>query len=117
MQQWAEIRRRVLVEQVSQRQILRETEMHWKTLQITDKLTRRPLPARLRIRLNGTKTLVDTNANASGSYSINLKPGRYYVQVGYASRNRKYKFYGSWVTISNRNVSLSVPLQPDIVIK
>ena len=33
MQQWAEIRRRVLVEQVSQRQILRETGMHWKTLQ------------------------------------------------------------------------------------
>jgi len=87
------------------------------TLQITDKLTRRPLPGRLRIRLNGTKTIVDTNANARGSYSINLKPGRYYVQVGYASRNRKYKFYGSWVTISNRNVTLSVPLQPNIVIK
>ena len=33
MEQWAEIRRRVLVEQVSQRQILRETGMHWKTLQ------------------------------------------------------------------------------------
>jgi len=33
MQQWAEIRRRVLVEQVSQRQILRETGMHWQTLQ------------------------------------------------------------------------------------
>ena len=32
MEQWAEIRRRVLVEQVSQRQILRETGMHWKTL-------------------------------------------------------------------------------------
>lgn len=87
------------------------------TLQITDKLTRRPLPGRLRILLNGTKTIVDTSANARGSYSINLKPGRYYVQVGYASRNRKYKLYGSWVTISNRNVTLSVPLQPDIVIK
>jgi transposase len=33
MEQWSEIRRRVLVEQVSQRQILRETGMHWKTLQ------------------------------------------------------------------------------------
>ena len=33
MEQWAEIRRRVLVEKVSQRQILRETGMHWKTLQ------------------------------------------------------------------------------------
>jgi len=33
MEQWTEIRRRVLVEQVSQRQILRETGMHWKTLQ------------------------------------------------------------------------------------
>ncbi len=32
MQQWAEIRRRVLVEGVSRRQILRETGMHWKTL-------------------------------------------------------------------------------------
>ena len=32
MEQWAEIRRRVLVEKVSQRQILRETGMHWKTL-------------------------------------------------------------------------------------
>ncbi len=33
MEQRAEIRRRVLVEKVSQRQILRETGMHWKTLQ------------------------------------------------------------------------------------
>ena len=32
MQQWAEIRRRVLVEGVSRRQVLRETGMHWKTL-------------------------------------------------------------------------------------
>ena len=32
MQQWAEIRRRVLVEGVSRIQILRETGMHWKTL-------------------------------------------------------------------------------------
>ena len=32
MQQWAEIRRRVLVEGVSRRQILRETGLHWKTL-------------------------------------------------------------------------------------
>ena len=33
MQQWSEIRRRVLVEGVSQRQIIRETGMHWETLQ------------------------------------------------------------------------------------
>jgi transposase len=32
MENWAEIRRRVLVEGVSQREILRETGMHWKTL-------------------------------------------------------------------------------------
>jgi len=32
MEQWAEIRRRVLVEGVSRRQILRETGMHWRTL-------------------------------------------------------------------------------------
>ncbi len=29
MQPWADIRRRVLVEDVSKRQILRETGMHW----------------------------------------------------------------------------------------
>jgi transposase len=33
MEQWSEIRRRVLVEGVSKRQILRETGMHWKTLE------------------------------------------------------------------------------------
>ena len=32
MEQWSEIRRRVLVEGVSRRQILRETGMHWLTL-------------------------------------------------------------------------------------
>ena len=32
MEQWSEIRRRVLVEGVSRRQILRETGMHWRTL-------------------------------------------------------------------------------------
>lgn len=32
MQQWAEIRRRVLIEGVSRRQILRETGMHRNTL-------------------------------------------------------------------------------------
>ena len=32
METWAEIRRRVLVEEVSRRQILRETGMHWRTL-------------------------------------------------------------------------------------
>lgn len=33
MDEWSEIRRRVLVEGVSRRQILRETRMHWRTLQ------------------------------------------------------------------------------------
>jgi transposase len=33
MEQWTEIRRRVLVKGVSRRQILRETGMHWRTLQ------------------------------------------------------------------------------------
>ncbi len=33
MQQWADIRRRVLQEGVSKRQILRETGMHWQTLE------------------------------------------------------------------------------------
>jgi len=33
MQQWADIRRRVLAEGVSKRQILRETGMHWRTLE------------------------------------------------------------------------------------
>src|SRR5512134_2548136 len=32
MDDWSEIRRRVLVEGVSRRQILRETGMHWQTL-------------------------------------------------------------------------------------
>ena len=33
MDQWLEIRRRVLIEGVSKRQILRETGMHWQTLE------------------------------------------------------------------------------------
>ena len=33
MEQWTEIHRRILVEKVSQRQVLRETGIHWKTLQ------------------------------------------------------------------------------------
>lgn len=33
MQLWADIRRRVLVEDVSKRRILRETGMHWRTLE------------------------------------------------------------------------------------
>ena len=33
MQMWTQIRRRVLVEGVSKRQILRETGLHWKTLE------------------------------------------------------------------------------------
>jgi transposase len=32
MEDWSEIRRRILVEGVSRRQILRETKMHWRTL-------------------------------------------------------------------------------------
>lgn len=32
MEEWSEIRRRVLVEKVSRRQVLRETGLHWKTL-------------------------------------------------------------------------------------
>ena len=32
MEQWTEIRRRVLVEGISRRQILRETGLHWQTL-------------------------------------------------------------------------------------
>lgn len=33
MEQWSEIRRRVLVEGVSRRRILREMGMHWLTLE------------------------------------------------------------------------------------
>ena len=33
MQGWSEIRRRVLVEGVSKRQVLRETGLHWTTLE------------------------------------------------------------------------------------
>jgi len=33
MQQWTDIRRRVLTEGVSKRQVLRETGMHWTTLE------------------------------------------------------------------------------------
>ena len=32
MEEWSEIRRRVLVDKESRRQILRETGMHWRTL-------------------------------------------------------------------------------------
>jgi transposase len=41
MEQWLEIRRRVLREGVSKRQILRETGMHWRTLK---KILRHPSP-------------------------------------------------------------------------
>jgi len=41
MQLWADIRRRVLVENVSKRQILRETGMHWRTL---EKILANPQP-------------------------------------------------------------------------
>ena len=33
MQQWTDIRKRVLLEGVSKRQVLRETGMHWTTLE------------------------------------------------------------------------------------
>jgi hypothetical protein len=32
MEQWSELRRRVLVEGVSRRRVMRETGMHWMTL-------------------------------------------------------------------------------------
>ena len=41
MEQWLEIRRRVLREGVSKRQILREMGMHWRTLK---KILRHPSP-------------------------------------------------------------------------
>jgi len=47
MQLWADIRRRVLVEGVSKRQILRETGMHWRTL---EKVLAHPEPPGYRAR-------------------------------------------------------------------
>jgi transposase len=47
MQQWADIRRRVLVENVSKRQILRETGMHWRTL---EKVLANPQPPGYRVK-------------------------------------------------------------------
>ena len=41
MEQWLDIRRRVLCEGVSKRQILRETGMHWTTL---EKILAQPAP-------------------------------------------------------------------------
>ena len=41
MEQWLEIRRRVLREGVSKRQIMRETGMHWETLK---KILEQPSP-------------------------------------------------------------------------
>jgi len=48
MQQWADIRRRVLVEGVSKRQILRETGMHWRTL---EKVLANPQPPGYRTKV------------------------------------------------------------------
>ena len=48
MQQWADIRRRVLVEGVSKRQILRETGMHWRAL---EKVLANPEPPGYRIKV------------------------------------------------------------------
>ena len=50
MQRWADIRRRVLVENVSKRQILRETGMHWRTL---EKVLANPEPPGYRARAFG----------------------------------------------------------------
>ena len=47
MEQWGSIRRRVLVEHVSKRQILRETGMHWQTL---EKILRHSTPPGYRAR-------------------------------------------------------------------
>jgi transposase len=47
MEQWREIRRRVLVEGVSKRQIQRETGLHWKTL---DKILKHSVPPGYRRR-------------------------------------------------------------------
>ena len=48
MQLWADIRRRVLVENVSKRQILRETGMHWRTL---EKILAHPEPPGYRAKV------------------------------------------------------------------
>ena len=47
MQLWADIRRRVLVENVSKRPILRETGMHWRTL---EKVLANPEPSGYRAK-------------------------------------------------------------------
>ena len=47
MEQWAEIRRRVLIEEVPKRQILRETGMHWTTL---EKILAHSAPAGYRLQ-------------------------------------------------------------------
>lgn len=56
MQDWAEIRRRVLVEAVSKRQILRETGMHWQTL---EKILAHPKPPGYRRRQPAKKPKLD----------------------------------------------------------
>ncbi|MBI9019064.1 MAG: SUMF1/EgtB/PvdO family nonheme iron enzyme [Phycisphaerae bacterium] len=58
MEQWAEIRRRVLVEGVSKRQIIRETGMHWQTL---DKILSNSSPPGYR-QLKKRKSLLDAYA-------------------------------------------------------
>ena len=52
MQLWADIRRRVLVENVSKRRILRETGMHWRTL---EKILANPEPPAYRAPASRTR--------------------------------------------------------------
>jgi len=56
MEQWLEIRRRVLREGVSKRQILRETGMHWRTLK---KILRHPSPPGYRRNQSVRKPKID----------------------------------------------------------
>ena len=55
MEQWTEIRRRVLVEGVRKREILRETGMHWSTL---EKILRHSAPPGYRLQKDRPKPKV-----------------------------------------------------------
>ena len=55
MEQWTEIRRRVLVEGVRKREILRETGMHWSTL---EKILRHSAPPGYRLQKDHLKPKV-----------------------------------------------------------
>ncbi len=56
MEQWTEIRRRVLIEGVSKRQILRETGMHWTTL---EKILAYSAPPGYRLQATRPKPKID----------------------------------------------------------